>query len=145
MRIGDYKLCIWCMHKLDHEDNCHYCGRIQEEYHSSPRHLMPGTILAGKYVVGRVLGEGNFGITYIGYDKVLENIVAVKEFYPEDLVSRDVLRGSDSKVQVFECGETEQYQKKLDDFLNEARCLIKFDKLPSIVSVKDFFYENNTA
>ena len=145
MRIDGKDYCISCMHTLGQSETCPFCGAVQSEYHSSPRHLMPGTVLSGKYVIGRVLGEGNFGITYIGFDKILQKILAIKEFYPEDLVSRDVIRGSDSSVQVFECDEAEQYKKKIDDFLNEARSLTRFDRLPSIVSVRDFFYENNTA
>ena len=96
-------------------------------------------------MLGRVLGEGNFGITYIGWDKVLSKRVAVKEYYPTDYVSRDVLRGTDRKVYVYESRVKKEYKDNLDKFLNEARCLTRFNHMAGIVAVQDFFYENETA
>ena len=55
----------------------------------SPHHLPPGTVLLGRYLVGRALGEGGFGITYIGYDLRLELKVAIKEYYPVDRATRN--------------------------------------------------------
>ena len=40
-------------------------------------------------VIGNVIGEGGFGITYIGRDLVLDTKVAVKEFYPAGHVNRN--------------------------------------------------------
>lgn len=36
-------------------------------------HMIPGTILHGQYIVGKVVGYGGFGVTYIAWDSVLEN------------------------------------------------------------------------
>ena len=58
-------------------------------YVPSPHHLPPGTVLLGRYLVGRALGEGGFGITYIGYDLRLELKVAIKEYYPVDRATRN--------------------------------------------------------
>ena len=52
-------------------------------------HFLPkDTILEDRYVIGEVSGEGNFGITYTGWDKLLESRVAIKEFFPVSRVSR---------------------------------------------------------
>ena len=79
------------------------------------------------------------------WDKVLSKRVAVKEYYPTDYVSRDVLRGTDRKVYVYESRVKKEYKDNLDKFLNEARCLTRFNHMAGIVAVQDFFYENETA
>ena len=45
-------------------------------------HQLPsGTYLEqNKYYIERVLGDGGFGITYLGYDVKLQRKVAIKEF-----------------------------------------------------------------
>ncbi|MBD8972520.1 MAG: serine/threonine protein kinase [Clostridiales bacterium] len=124
---------------------CPYCGLEQRSYTPIPRCLIVGTRLADCYVLGKVLGEGSFGITYIGWDSLLEIPVAIKGYYPSDLVSRDVVRGNDNSVYLFSGIEKEEYDSRLERFLKEARNLTRFNQLPSIVSVRDFFYANNTA
>lgn len=133
------------MHELHSKEVCPYCGLEQRSYTPIPRCLIMGTRLADRYVLGKVLGEGSFGITYIGWDTLLEIPVAIKEYYPSDLVSRDVVRGNDTSVYLFSGIEKEEYEKRLERFLKEARNLTRFNQLPSIVSVRDFFYANNTA
>ncbi len=93
----------------------------------------------------RILGEGSFGITYIGLDCVLGHRVAIKEYYLSDLVSRDVIRGTDKNVYVYESRAKTEYKENLDKFPNEARCLTRFNQLTGIVSFRDFFYENEMA
>lgn len=92
----------WLYAAIKDDFVCSSCHFEQKKYRPIPRCLLPGTEVAERYVLGRVLGEGNFGITYIGWDKVLSKRVAVKEYYPTDYVSRDVLRGTDRKVYVYE-------------------------------------------
>ena len=145
MEINKHHLCIGCMHELQGKEVCPYCGLEQRSYTPIPRCLIVGTRLADRYVLGKVLGEGSFGITYIGWDSLLEIPVAIKEYYPSDLVSRDVVRGNDNSVYLFSGIEKEEYDSRLERFLKEARNLTRFNQLPSIVSVRDFFYANNTA
>lgn len=98
MYINGYNLCIGCMRPLDAGGECSFCGLKQEEYTPIPRCLSPGAELAGRYVTGRVLGEGSFGITYMGWDTYMDIPVAVKEYFPCDMVSRDVICGSNNSV-----------------------------------------------
>ncbi len=139
------KLCMGCMRELDgDEDYCPHCGYKIGSLNSS-RGLQPQTILNGKYIVGKVIGEGGFGITYIAYDLLLNNRVAIKEYFPSELVTRDTSTGTQTSLTVLTGSKEEQYQKGMDRFVKEAANLAKFNNLSGIVSVKEFFYENNTA
>ena len=115
----------------------------------SPRCLAVNTVLAGKYLVGPVLGEGGFGITYAGYDLNMKTRIAIKEYFPVELVSRDTTRlsegdGSDRVISL--SGEkSKTYRQGLQKYVDEARSVSRFSGTPGIVSVKDFFYENDTA
>ena len=73
------------------ETFCSECGRPYGSVETEPFALKPGTILDGKYLVGEMLGQGGFGITYIGFDLLLEQKVAIKEYYPMStgMVSRE--------------------------------------------------------
>lgn len=140
------KICMGCMRELPRKGVfCTYCGyhhndAIQKE---SMHHLRPYSILAGKYLVGKVLGEGGFGITYIGMDLNLEMKVAIKEFYPNGFVTRE--GAVTSKVSEYAGTSQQTVQKWKDNFIREARTLAKCSNLSGIVGVKDFFQENNTA
>lgn len=145
MYINSRNLCIGCMRPLDSAETCPHCGLKQDEYAPIPRCLTPGTVLAGRYMTGRVLGEGSFGITYIGWDLSMNIPVAVKEYFPSDMVSRDVICGSGNEVYLYENEKKKDYDAYLKKFFNEAKCLSRFNQVEGIVSVRDFFYENNTA
>ncbi len=134
-----------CYHCMSNTQNgvCTKCGFNNNEYTTPHHHLKAGTILNGKYVLGASLGEGGFGITYVGYDLNLELKVAIKEYFPNGLVSRDV-NHSDA-VTVFSGSDLEYYNMGREKFINEAKALAKCDSLPGVVSVKDFFNENGTA
>lgn len=105
-------------------------------------HFLPkDTILEDRYVIGEVSGEGNFGITYTGWDKLLESRVAIKEFFPVSRVSR---RTEEGNFDVFVFQE-EDYEEILAKYLEEAKRLSKLNQVEGIVSIRDFFYANNTA
>lgn len=108
-----------------------------------PHQLAAGTLLCSRYRIGRVLGEGGFGITYEGWDKTLEIRVAVKEYFPKALITRH--SGATNDVTVSK-GETQaQFEKGKASFLTEARNIARFQNDPSIIFVSNFFEENGTA
>ena len=129
-------------------------NKIWESFHlktekQSPRCLPVNTVLAGKYLVGPVLGEGGFGITYAGYDLNMEARIAIKEYFPVELVSRDTTRrtegGGSDRVISLSGEKSKTYQQGLKKYVDEARNVSQFSGTPGVVSVKDFFYENDTA
>ncbi|MCR4645123.1 MAG: leucine-rich repeat domain-containing protein [Oscillospiraceae bacterium] len=136
------KYCIRCMEPLA-GDTCPVCGSSQD-YTPPSHHLLPGTMLNGKYCVGAALGEGGFGITYIGRDTRLEMRVAVKEYYPNGFVNRTATVSPAVQPAVGE-DRSEFYEKGKERFLREARSLAQFSGEPGIVDVRDYFEENETA
>ncbi len=107
-------------------------------------HIIPaGTELNGKYEIIRLIGEGGFGITYLGHNKVLDIPVAIKEYYPKGYASRIV--SQDLTVTITDNTKNAYFDKWKMKFLTEARMLAKFADLPGIVNVYDFFEQNKTA
>lgn len=134
------------MKPLTAEGRCAYCGLQQDKYRPIPRCLRPGMCLRDRYVLGRVLGEGSFGISYIAWDCLLDTVVAIKEYFPASLVSRHISEeDEDTNVYIYEKRESQKYQESLKKYLGEAKSLSAYYDLDGIVSVRDFFYANNTA
>ena len=105
--------------------------------------LRKGTRLIGRYIIEGVLGQGGFGITYLGIDELHEKKVAIKEFFPQGIVTRNI--EYQDTVTVTFVGEKENYEKGKERFLKEARTMAKFSKDEGIVKALDFFEINNTA
>ncbi len=139
----EHNFCPYCMAPVEAGKPCGACGLTQGSYTPSPHHLPPGTVLKERYLVGRVLGEGGFGITYIGCDLQLELKVAIKEYFPTDKASRVSQASLD--VASFTGAAGVNYDKGLKKFLQEARTIARMDKQPVIVNVRDFFEVNHTA
>lgn len=120
---------------------CPHCGYRIDPQAQNEKYLAPGTKL-GQYELGRVLGAGGFGITYIGWDERLQRKVAIKEYFPSNLSTR--IPGH-TEISVFS-GEKEQiFQHGLERFLEEARLLMRFSGQSGIVSIYDVVEANGTA
>lgn len=146
MKVNGRERCVGCMKPLTAEGRCAYCGLQQDKYRPIPRRLRPGMCLRDRYVLGRVLGEGSFGISYIAWDCLLDTVVAIKEYFPASLVSRHISEeDEDTNVYIYEKRESQKYQESLKKYLGEAKSLSAYYDLDGIVSVRDFFYANNTA
>lgn len=135
--------CPYCMTPVSENESCPVCGLTAGTYIPSPHHLPPGTVLMDRYLVGRVLGEGGFGITYIGCDLRLELKVAIKEYYPVDRATRNA--SASLEVTNFIGPSAKSYERGKHKFLSEAQVMARLDKQHVIVSVRDFFEINNTA
>ncbi len=140
--ISMSNICYACMKDIN-GDVCPHCHFDNAEYTPALHHLRPNTTVGGRYKLGRVLGEGGFGITYVGLDTSLGIRVAVKEYYPVGYVMREHA-GSDS-LHSFKGEQEEFFLTHKSKFIEEARRLARLSNLPGIVTVKDFFEQNNTA
>ncbi len=135
--------CNHCMSELENKaEKCPFCGNGKTPVPA--HHLAPGTILNGKFYVGEALGEGGFGITYIGRDIKLDMKIAIKEFYPNGYVNRNNTISPQVNDSVT-AGRKDFFQNGRTRFLKEAQILARFYGESGIVDVRDFFEENNTA
>lgn len=125
-------LCPSCAQPvLEQHMHCSTCGWLLTP------HLPPGTLLhQGKYQVERVLGQGGFGITYLGQHLSLRQGVALKELFPQG-------SGRGTNGQVIPQG-AQEFQMERARCLEEARTL-GLVQHPSVVRVLDVFEENNTV
>ena len=137
--------CFGCMEKLEKSDEtCPHCGFNIMRYEEAEFALRPGTILHGRYVVGKVLGKGGFGITYIGYDMSLDIRVAIKEYYPEGFVGRDARQSAKLSWYSTRTG-VQNVIKSRESLIKEARNMAKIDTFPTLVRVRDVLVANETA
>ncbi len=137
------KRCLGCMQTYDKQLNmCPHCGYVENTSPEEAIHMVPGTILQDRFIIGKVVGCGGFGVTYIAWDKVLEHKVAIKEYLPSEFSTR--MPGV-SHLTIFEGDKTEQFDDGMKKFLDEARRLAKFQNEPGIVKIFDCFEENRTA
>ena len=137
------RYCPYCMHLIQPGNPCPSCKRDPETYRPESRQLPSGTLLQERYVLGRALGAGGFGITYLGWDLKLERRVAVKEYFPTAFLKRETSVTLD--VTCYTASGQEAYTKGREQFLREARTMAALEKIPQMVRVLDFFPEHNTA
>lgn len=133
-------LCPNCMAQVEGESEvCPFCN---EPFHveNQEYQLAVGAILENRYLVGRAIGGGGFGIVYVGYDITLESKVAIKEYYPAGAANRDF----DGGITPLEDGD-ESFQRGRARFRKEAELMSFFTEDKNIVSVKDVFDANGTS
>ena len=136
------RLCPYCMNDIEGKKICPHCNREWKKFETQPHHLPTGTLLDNRYYIGASLGEGGFGITYIGYDLKLKRKLAIKEYYPRQLVTRF----SKNSVNVtYYTGSEEKYSHGKEQFLREAQSLALLSEIPEVVNVIDYFPANQTA
>ena len=139
--VNNKKICENCF-KETAQDPCPHCGFSKSTHRQDPITLTIGSILNQRYMIGRVIGKGGFGITYLAYDLKLDTRLAVKEYYPMGMAIRTP--GS-TTVSVSNEQSEEPFKNGAEKFYSEAKMVAKFNGNPNIVSVHDFFYENDTV
>ena len=138
------KNCPYCFAAVaDDKKVCPSCGKavdITVPFH----HLRPGTVLRNRYYIGASLGQGGFGITYVGYDVLLRRKVAIKEYFPNGFVNRS---NSVSSTIISNTAPADRllFEKGKQRFHSEAYTLARFAGVDGVVDVLDYFPENNTV
>lgn len=138
------KICYGCMKPLDKDyDVCPYCGYTEDTSMISNLHIKPGTVLKDRYIVGKTIGYGGYGVTYIGYDTKLERKIAIKEYLPSEFATRQL----DSNEVVVENTEKKlrQFEKGKAKFNEEGQKLAQVSNIENVVHMYDCFEENGTA
>ena len=98
--------------------------------------------LNGKYIIQHTLGVGGFGITYVAYDMEAKRNCAVKELFPQGIVTRTM---DGMNVAVVSTDKQETFEHSKERFLEEAEILQSLNPVKEVVSVYDFFMENGTC
>ena len=132
--------CMNCMEPLFEDHTCLKCGHLVDEP-QLPLALPYETLLQGRYIVGRAQKYGSQGFTYIGYDKVLNNKIAIREYFPKTLCQRDI-NGLDSLTNQA-CYDL--YCDYLKQFLTYSRTIARMRELTAVDHIYDIFEENGTA
>lgn len=141
ININNKQLCENCFAQIKSEP-CPVCGFSKSGYFPQFGVMPAGSILMGKYIIGQIIGQGGFGITYRAYDIKRKEIIAIKEYYPGTLSVRET---DGLTVTPTTADNAEIFQSGIEKFYEEASLLSQFNDNPGIVSVYEFFYENNTA
>ena len=140
--------CINCFMPIGGASVCPYCGFEPEKARKYTGVLPAFSILRDRYLIGRVLGKGGFGITYLARDFSRQDndprkIVAVKEYMPAEFSSR----GSDTQSITPFADEKSRFvfRHGKEKFVEEARTLAQLRNDPIVVDILDYFEQNNTA
>lgn len=132
--------CLYCMEtRVEGQTVCPYCGRPYETT-ADPQYLPPGTVLGGRYIAGVVLRKNSTYITYVCRDNFLETRHCLREYFPQDIVSRgeegEAVAG-DGAQQAFADGKTR--------FAREARQIGSMTGISSAAGVTDLLFTNGTV
>ena len=139
-------LCLGYMSDLKNPNApCPNCGWLKT-MRNAVSQLQAACTLTGenqteKYIVGRTLGQGGFGISCLVWNTNRNERGVVKEFFPATIATRN----NNGKVLPINAKDTAQFKHELDNCLKEAHKIFNFNNDPNVVSVKNFFQANNTA
>lgn len=142
MQREEKQMCPDCFQRKMEYGTCTLCGFEWKNEKKNRLRLAPFTRLKDRYVIGRILGNGGFGITYKAYDTQNQCCCAVKEFVPLGLVARNT---GERQIYVTSANNKEDFEHGKKRFMEEAEILKKLDSLPEVAQVKDYFTENGTV
>lgn len=138
--------CYSCMEEIPQAGRqCPHCGYDNARGpQMQPKNALPcGTVLLGRYEIGKVLGQGGFGITYIAFDRAVSLKVCIKEYFPSGAAMRNASQGNTVH---WSGGENAALlMRGRERFIREARKAATLRNLNAVVKVWDVFFEHETA
>ena len=140
--MSELTRCYSCMAIMDGAALCPSCGWQSGCEQDNTLYLPQGYVLNNRYLMGKVIGVGGFGIVYVAWDTNLDLRVAVKEFLSKDYVSRSTDHVS---LTPYTGSASEEHALGIEKFIDEAKALAKFQDHAGIVKVNESFRANNTA
>ncbi len=140
--------CYHCMTKIEDPDQpyCHECGKEYNRHYAQSNELPAGSTLCGeRYLVGKSIGSGGFGISYIGFDLRLMKKVLIKETFYSGLFQRNCYDRSSSDPLMVTYPSDISLAEIMRKTQKECSSLSQAESLDNVVKVYDCFSENNTA
>ena len=135
------RYCSGCMEPIEEGVNvCPNCFYNTDTENNSPA-LEAGTILAGRYLIGKVLNLSNDSITYLGRDLFSDTVLSIAEFFPSKLLSREK---GESTITV-KLGYDTMFENCRESFLSLWRGLDLFKADPCLPDVQDIIESNGTV
>ncbi len=135
-------LCMGCMADTNAADVCPHCAYVNRTPPESSAQLAPRTILNERYLLGKVLGQGGFGITYLAYDLSADRKLAIKEYFPTTISTRAQDRITVTPLSSRNHRDLEYGLKKFDE---EGQALFRFRGHANVVQMIELFHANGTA
>lgn len=142
MRTEERRRCPNCFQGKMKNGKCEKCGFESLEEKENHLRITPFARLNDRYIVGRMLGHGGFGITYKAYDTLNQCVCAIKEFLPQGLVMRT---GQGKEISVTSTENIDDFEHGKKRFIEEGRILMKLGNVMEVVQIYDSFQENNTV
>lgn len=136
----ELKLCMGCMNRKEYSGPCEICGYMDNTAYL-PQYLAPKTLLAGRYLVGRLLSHNGEGGDYIAYDIEQERPVEIREYMPGTICTREKNR---REITVRD-GCLPLYKSYLSEFADLYKTLMNSDETDCIRKIYGIFAENNTG
>lgn len=141
--INMHGFCPLCMLPVRTVESCMVCKQGSDIHTKQPSHMLPGTLLQSRYLVGCVLGSGGFSITYIGRDLIQGDRVVIKELFPIDRVSRRT--SGSAEITPYVGVSNEELRECCIFFMRRARAFALLGSHGVMSAVRDIFQENGTA
>lgn len=129
------KLCPVCFQETMEHGTCQNCGYHVEEAPTVKDHLVPFTILKGKYLLGKSLGQGGFGITYLAENMQSGLRCCIKEYFPSGLLQG---RAPDGALVLADEENRPEYEEGKQRFIEEACALQELRENVAVVDIQDF-------
>ncbi len=134
-------LCPNCFSQSFNGKTCSSC-QYEKKEENCIEDLKLFCSLKNRYIVGRSLGAGGFGITYVAYDRLRDQKVCIKEYFPMGLV----VRGQDGiSLQYTRQNRIQEFQHGIGRFIEEAGIISEMNNISGVVKVTDCFEANGTA
>lgn len=138
--MSTYNICPHCWRGTIRGGRCDACGRPMESARK-PDALPLWSRLEDRFLIGEVLGQGGFGITYSAWDEKNNRRVALKELYPKSLA----YRGQDRRYMVPKAGQEDFLAELRSKFEREANLLLQLKGQDHLIRVYSLFQWNNTS
>lgn len=107
------------------------------------RVLKSGTILNNRYEIKKQIGDGGFSLVYMALDLLVYRMVAVKELFPDEYITRDVNK-SNHIVLPEQIEDLQKIERCRKCFERESAVLDRLKNIPYISGKLNSFETNGT-